>query len=226
MLIDLLDAGLPGRDHLMPGSNRPVHLTPLPETGSAGGPSSPAGTALSDGMASSGGMASSEGAGSSGETVSSDGGASFGGFASLVRYPVGWSRPERGHCLAGEEFVLLEGELHISGISYRPGHHAWIPAGALRHSCSAPGGALVLAFAAGEPAWVPSDLDVPDGPSLRTPLESVVIPDGGLPLTPRSALLDTPVTLDQPAAVVTVPAWTWEISAFVPDGRVLVRWTA
>ncbi|NUT11397.1 MAG: hypothetical protein HOQ38_13070, partial [Nonomuraea sp.] len=145
MLIDLLDAELPGRDVLMPGATLPVRVTPLD------------------------------------------------GSTSLVRFPPAWSRPARGHYLAGEEFVVLEGELSISGVAYRAGQHAWLPAGALRHSGAAPGGALTCTFFAGQATWVPSDLDEPDGPTLRTPLETVVIPDGGLPLTPHSVLLDTPV---------------------------------
>lgn len=177
MLIDLLDAGLPGRDILLPGSHLPVRMTPLD------------------------------------------------GSASLVRFPPGWTRPERGHYLAGEEFVLLAGELRVSGITYLPGQHGWLPAGALRHSGAAPAGALAFTYFAGEAAWVPSDLDEPDGPTLRTPLATVVIPEGGLPLTPHSVLLDTPVTLGHPAEVITVPTWTWERSTLIPEGRVLVRWT-
>ncbi|WP_433444138.1 hypothetical protein [Nonomuraea sp. CA-141351] len=148
------------------------------------------------------------------------------GSAWLVRFPPGWARTERGHYLAGEEFVLLEGELCVSGITYRAGHHGWLPAGALRHSSAAPGGALAFTSFDGEDTWVRSDLDEPDGPTLRTPLETVVIPEGGLPLTPHSALLDTPVALDRPAEMITVPTWTWERSTLIPEGRVLVRWTA
>nr|WP_055502599.1 hypothetical protein [Nonomuraea pusilla] len=177
-LIDLLDAGLPGRDVRVPGAGAQVRMSRL--TGSAW----------------------------------------------LVRYPPGWSRAQRGHYLAGEELVVLDGELTVSGVTYLPGQHGWIPAGALRHECSAPSGALVLAAFTGDPSWVSSDADVPDGPTQRTPLETVVIPEGGLPLTPRSALLDAPVTLDQPAEVVTVPTWTWQLSTLVPEGRVLVRWPA
>ena len=81
-----------------------------------------------------------------------------------------------------------------------------------------------MAFS-GPATWVRSELDEPDGPSQRTPLETVVIPSGGLPLTPHSALLDTPIPLDRPAEMITVPTWTWERSALIPEGRVLVRWT-
>ncbi|MBF8185104.1 hypothetical protein ITP53_04995 [Nonomuraea sp. K274] len=177
MLIDLLDAELPGRDFLMPGSTLPVRRARLD------------------------------------------------GSASLVRFPPGWARPERGHHLAGEEFVVLDGELNVSGVTYLPGHHGWVPAGALRHSCSAPRGALAFTSFAGTDTWVRSDLDEPDGPTLRTPLETVVIPRGGLRLTPHSALFDTPVPLDRPAEMITVASWTWERSTLIPEGRVLVRWT-
>ncbi|MEV4174608.1 hypothetical protein [Nonomuraea sp. NPDC049709] len=147
------------------------------------------------------------------------------GSATLVRFPVGWARPEHGHYLAGEEFVLLAGELHVSGITYLPGQHGWLPAGALRHSGAAPRGALAFMAFSGPATWVRSELDEPDGPSQRTPLETVVIPSGGLPLTPHSALLDIPIPLDRPAEMITVPTWTWERSALIPEGRVLVRWT-
>ncbi|MBB6352211.1 hypothetical protein ACWGH8_42655 [Nonomuraea muscovyensis] len=143
--------------------------------------------------------------------------------ASLLRLPPGWTRPQHGHHLAGEEFVVLGGELQISGVRYLPGHHGWLPAGALRHSGAAPVGALVLCGFAANSVWVPSDLDEPDGPSQRTPLASVVIPAGGLRLTPRSVLHDTPVVVPHPAEMITVGSWTWERSPLMPEGRVLVR---
>ncbi|MFG3438441.1 hypothetical protein ACGF0J_14450 [Nonomuraea sp. NPDC047897] len=145
---------------------------------------------------------------------------------SLLRLPPGWARPQHGHYLAGEEFVVLGGELQISGVRYLPGHHGWLPAGALRHSGAAPVGALVLCCFTGSAVWVPSDRDEPDGPSLRTPLAGVVIPEGGLPLTPSSVLHDTPVALSEPAEMITVGSWTWERSHLMPEGRVLVRWAS
>lgn len=147
------------------------------------------------------------------------------GEATLVRYPPGWARPQHGHYLAGEEFVVLAGELHVSGVTYLPGHHAWVPAGALRHGSAAPGGALVLTCFAGPATWVPSELDEPDGPSLRTPLATAVIPPGGLRLTARSMLCDQPARLVHEAELVTVGSWTWRRSDLMPEGRVLVRWS-
>ncbi|WP_327084916.1 hypothetical protein OIE66_21360 [Nonomuraea sp. NBC_01738] len=141
----------------------------------------------------------------------------------LVRFPPGWARPEVGHYLAGEEFVVLEGELLVSGVTYRAGHHAWLPAGTMRHDSRAPRGALALACFDAEPTWVPSELDEPDGPSLRTPLAGVVIPEGGLRLTPHSLLFDRPAPLDRPAELVTVGTWTWQRADLMPLGRVLAR---
>ncbi|MFC7586867.1 hypothetical protein ACFQYP_26375 [Nonomuraea antimicrobica] len=146
------------------------------------------------------------------------------GAASLMRFPPGWAQSEHGHYLAGEEFVVLEGELHVSGITYLPGQHGWLPAGTLRHSAAAPRGALVYTAFCGPATWIRSERDEPDGPAERTPLETVVIPQGGLPLTPHSVLLDTPIPLDRTAEMITVPTWTWERSTLVPEGRVLVRW--
>ncbi|MFI7612405.1 hypothetical protein ACIBP6_14390 [Nonomuraea terrae] len=150
--------------------------------------------------------------------------ARLGGSAALVRFPPGWARHERGRYLAGEELVLLTGELHVSGVVLTPGQHGWLPAGTLRHSGAAPCGALAYVAFSGQAAWVPGERDEPDGATCRTPLDTVVIPGGGLPLSPCSALLDTPVPLDRPAEMITVPTWTWERSAVVPEGRVLVRW--
>ncbi|MFI6396276.1 hypothetical protein ACIBHY_07130 [Nonomuraea sp. NPDC050547] len=145
------------------------------------------------------------------------------GATSVVRFPAGWERRPRGHYLAGEEFVILAGALHVSGVTYAPGHHAWLPAGTLRHDSAAPEGAVALARFAGPPTWVPSLLDEADGPTVRTPLESVVIPPGGLALSPLSWLRDSPVPLQGSAEIVTVGTWTWQLSAFMPEGRVLVR---
>ncbi|MGW4802319.1 hypothetical protein ACWEPC_58900, partial [Nonomuraea sp. NPDC004297] len=85
--------------------------------------------------------------------------AGLGGPATLVRFPPGWTRHERGHYLAGEEFVLLAGELRVSGVTYLPGQHGWLPAGTLRHSCAAPGGALAFTSFDGQPTWVRGERD-------------------------------------------------------------------
>lgn len=74
---------------------------------------------------------------------------------SLVRFPPGWTRPERGHYLAGEEFVVLEGELRVSGVTYPAGSSGSLPAGAPRWDSASPTGALALAVFDGPPTWVP-----------------------------------------------------------------------
>ncbi|MFI6817536.1 hypothetical protein ACIBG7_34415 [Nonomuraea sp. NPDC050328] len=61
-----------------------------------------------------------------------------GGSVSLVRFPPGWTRPGRGHYLAGEEFVVFEGELRVSGVGYLPGDWGWLPAGAPRFESATP----------------------------------------------------------------------------------------
>ncbi|MFI6603393.1 hypothetical protein ACIBHX_44765 [Nonomuraea sp. NPDC050536] len=57
---------------------------------------------------------------------------------SLVRFPTGWRRTRPGHYLAGEELLVLAGSLEISGITYTPGDHAWLPSGTLQHSSTTP----------------------------------------------------------------------------------------
>jgi hypothetical protein len=78
-----------------------------------------------------------------------------GAFSALVRFPPGWSRPGSGYYRVHEELFVVEGDLTVSGETYRPGDYAWLPAEYLR-SGSGSGGALVLARFSGPPAWVPS----------------------------------------------------------------------
>lgn len=72
---------------------------------------------------------------------------------SVVRFPAGWRRPSHGHYEVGEEFVVLEGELVVSGVRHRPGHVVYVPAGQPRYDSSSTCGALALAWFAGAPQW-------------------------------------------------------------------------
>lgn len=84
----------------------------------------------------------------------------------LVRFPPGWSRPERGHYLAGEQFTVLEGSLLVSGNVYKKGDWAWLPAGTTRWDCATEEGALALAVFDGPPTWVTGD-GAPEEPPKR-----------------------------------------------------------
>lgn len=72
---------------------------------------------------------------------------------SLVRFPPGWARHESGWYSVDEEFLVLEGELHMSGTTYRPGDYALVPAGYLRFASTTPDGCLVLAWFSGNARW-------------------------------------------------------------------------
>lgn len=102
----------------------------------------------------------------------------------LVRFPPGWERPDVGHYPAGEEIVVLRGELAVSGVSYHPGDYGWIPAGALREASRTPQGALVLAWFAGAPRWTPG----PGRPAGERRRRSLYQPPSGTEATPFGTL--------------------------------------
>lgn len=82
---------------------------------------------------------------------------------SLIRFPAGWSRPSSGWYSVSEEILMVEGELRMSGATYRVGDYAYLPASYLRSSTTAEGGCLVLASFGGKPRW--SD-DAQPGPGF------------------------------------------------------------
>ncbi|MGI5489919.1 hypothetical protein [Microtetraspora malaysiensis] len=77
-----------------------------------------------------------------------------GSFLVLVRFPPGWARPGRGHYACDEEFVVLQGEIEVSGTVFRAGARGWFPAGRERSDCRSSGGALALAWFSGPAVWV------------------------------------------------------------------------
>lgn len=147
-----------------------------------------------------------------------------GGSTSLVRFPPGWTRPARGHYLAGEEFVVLDGTLHVSGITYRDGDYGWIPAGSLRFDSESPAGALAVALFDGPPAWVGSDGDAGQGAAVHASLRTMTIPDGGLTIRPGTVLMagGTPIA---PCEALTMGDRGWNLiekGEPLPRGRVLL----
>ncbi|WP_395105363.1 cupin domain-containing protein [Actinomadura sp. SCN-SB] len=149
---------------------------------------------------------------------------SDGSSTSLVRFPPGWSRPDAGHYLVGEEFVVLEGGLTVSGVEYGPGDHGWIPAGATRHGSRTETGALALAWFSGVPDWVDAPGSAPTGEV--TPLLTVPIPEGGLPLrsgeSSRTRLYErVPAAFTSPARVLFLDGPRW--SAYGPGEPVARR---
>lgn len=74
---------------------------------------------------------------------------------SLVRFPPGWQRAVTGHYDVGEEFVLLSGDLTVSGVAYAAGDWAWLPPSSVRSASASRTGALALALFTGVPSWSP-----------------------------------------------------------------------
>ena len=108
-----------------------------------------------------------------------------GEFAALVRFPVGWERPPTGRYAVDEEFFVLEGEFHMSGVAYRVDDYAFFPAAYLRSGSAAPQGALLLAFFTGPADWVRARED----DSATTPVRPVAwrdVPPRGSPVAKRA----------------------------------------
>ncbi|MEU4821964.1 hypothetical protein AB0H37_08850 [Actinomadura sp. NPDC023710] len=143
-----------------------------------------------------------------------------GSSTSLVRFPPGWRRPGAGHYLCGEEFVVLEGRLTVSGVAYGPGERGWIRSAVTRRDSRSEAGALALAWFSGVPAWVDGDTGTPPEPSGgRTRLLTVPVPDAGLLLRSGSAG-ETRLYEQAPASFAAAARVLW------PAGPGGPRWTA
>jgi hypothetical protein len=76
-------------------------------------------------------------------------------FRAFVVFPAGWTRSEAGHYAVAEEFLVLEGDLALNGTTWRAGGYARIPANRLRSALRSESGALVFAWFASAPRWIP-----------------------------------------------------------------------
>ncbi|MEU8132009.1 hypothetical protein [Streptodolium elevatio] len=74
--------------------------------------------------------------------------------AALVRFPPGWSRTACVAYASDEEFMLLSGELRMSGQVHRPGVRVRVPGGTPRRASSTPRGAVAVAWFTGDPGVV------------------------------------------------------------------------
>ncbi len=78
-------------------------------------------------------------------------------FRAFVAFPARWARPEPGHYAVAEEFLVLEGDLALNGTTWRAGGYAWIPANRMRSALRSESGALVFAWFASAPHWIPGE---------------------------------------------------------------------
>ena len=72
----------------------------------------------------------------------------------FVRFPAGWSRPGAGHYMVPEEFLILDGDLSLNGITWETGGYAWIPALRVRSGTHSGIGCLAFAWFGGVPRWI------------------------------------------------------------------------
>jgi hypothetical protein len=158
-----------------------------------------------------------------------------GSSLSLVEFPPGWSRPGLGHYVCGEEFVVLAGELHISGKAFGPSDCAWLPPGAPRWSSRTEAGALALAWFSGRPDWREGAGADRTGDVTQVTLCGAAVPAGGLVLRDddrrgRTTLYEmAPSHVEQPAHAFWLSPRLWgrfEAGARLPEvpGHVLVRY--
>lgn len=77
-----------------------------------------------------------------------------GSATSIIRYPAGWDRQGRHALSVHEEFLVLDGEIHINGRLYEKHTYGFLPAGYPRHTSSSPRGAVLLTMFYGRPQVV------------------------------------------------------------------------
>lgn len=76
-----------------------------------------------------------------------------GASLAAVTFPPGWSRPIVGSYLCAEEFFVFDGELQMSGETFLPNDHVWVPPQSLRIASYSPHGAVTMAWFYGKPVW-------------------------------------------------------------------------
>lgn len=131
---------------------------------------------------------------------------------SLVRFPAGWARPGIGHYPVGEEILVLDGELVVSGVRYRAGDYGWLPPYARRAASATPTGALCLAWFSGPPVWTPGEAEWAAGPGRQVALAAAGADPLRTDLGWSGVLAGVPPDAG-PVEVVTLADWTWRVAA-------------
>ena len=140
---------------------------------------------------------------------------------SLVRFPPGWSRPGTGHYTCAEEFVVLEGEISVSGSVSTAGAHTYLPSLTSRTASFAGAeGCLAVAWFSGPPVW--RDGVAPEGPDPAEVGDTVLLES----VTEAPGSLSTDDTAGFDVLFVEERTWVYVPAGEpFPDlpGRVLVR---
>lgn len=144
---------------------------------------------------------------------------------SLVAFPAGWSRPDLGYFSCAEEFVMIEGDLAVSGVRYGPGDYAYLPAGLPRTDSRSDAGCLTVAWFSGPPRWHFGALDGEPPTAVRMPLAGARRPGGGAYGSPDAP--KGPVTVDTDVFWLGAHRWCFAPAGAplpaIPGGPVLIR---
>lgn len=74
-------------------------------------------------------------------------------FWALVAFPAGWQRLRPGHYSVDEDFLLLQGDLTINGLTWGRDTHGVVPAHTLRQQTQSQHGCVACARFHGRPQW-------------------------------------------------------------------------
>ena len=80
----------------------------------------------------------------------------------LVRFPAGWRRDEVGHYQCDEEFIVVKGQLNLSGHVYTPGEYGFVPALGQRFASSVESETWAVAWFNSRPKWILDEAADPD----------------------------------------------------------------
>lgn len=145
-------------------------------------------------------------------------------FTILGRFAPGFERLTLGGFRCSEEFLVLEGELELEGITYVCGDLTVVPAHLLRTEMRSPRGCLLLAWFGGPADFrAPDELDGPDGAdgavvSARTSDRTV-----SLPCSPVGAWTRGPAVHDDVVDVIDPELGSWQRGPADAAAGALVR---
>jgi len=135
---------------------------------------------------------------------------------SLVAFPAGWSRPGPGHFSCAEEFVVIEGDLTVSGVGYGPGDYAYLPVNMPRTASRTEYGCLSVAWFSGAPRWHSGAGGDGSATPVRAPLAGARRPGGGAYGSARAP--SGPVAVDTDVLWLGDRRW-----CFLPAGTAVPR---
>ena len=155
-----------------------------------------------------------------------------GASLATVTFPPGWSRPIVGSYLCAEEFFIFEGELRMSGETFLPNDHTWVPPQSLRVDTYSPQGAITMAWFYGKPVWVRQEKDEGEATQIKTHVDAhtnVDVRKNNADSVPGRTLMPPAgeFTSTQEFEVIDVVKRTWDLYAagekVTLSGQELVR---